>query len=615
MNEIPVESKALNYVQSKGWQHRLSGNQINVKDCPYCGNSNWKFYLSIEGNKDGLWDCKVCTETGNLWKLMESQGDRVEGLMSMREMATLGQPVEPLPNIEAAHKRLMEDEDALDYCVGTRGFSIATIEKCKLGVETDSSGTKWLVIPYFLKGNPVFVKKRTLPPAAKDFRGSKGREAPLFNEDAIHPDMDEIIFVEGEPDCLSCLSNGIEDVVGVPGANLKKTVWIKKLDECSPKKVYILYDRDKVGQQGAKELAQRIGLEKCYNILLPEFTAHDGQPGKDINDWFRAGHTLEEFDILKRQAKPFDVEGVTSLGDAITELEDELLNRGTLEPTLTTPWPSLNKRLGGAEWGDVVGVIAEGKVGKTTMCMNWLDFYVGQGIPCLMYCLEMLPKRLARKWCSFITETDDTPGRSQITLDTIKQAKALALERAADFYFAFGRAQKREQVFDKIRQAVRRYGVKVVCFDNLQLLCRSIDHAAQETAVISRQFKELATELGIVILLVVQPNRVKDGDIVGAKNALGSSSIEKDVDSMVALHRKRIGEVKEDDFQGYMDTEQTFEPQMMAKVDLNRYGPGGICTLWMEGQISKVREINPDEINNLPKFNVGAELPVEQQQI
>lgn len=596
--DIQVESRTLAYVLSKGLDYEKSGiDQIKLKQCPFCPNDNWKFYINVGGDKkDGLWQCFVCNEAGNLHKLMEKFGDSLHGVLSMKDSAA--QSPERIPNVVAFHKALMEDEEALDYLVGERGFSIEVIEKYQLGVEM-YNGAKWLVIPYIYKGNVTFVKYRSLPPAEKAFRALAGREATLFNFEVVGT-TDEIIMVEGESDCLSCLSNGITNVVGVPGANVKKATWIDRLIETT-KKIYICYDNDKVGQKAAKEIAKRIGLERCVNIVLPD---KDGTV-KDSNEFFKSGGTLEEFEIFKAQARPFPVEGVNNLVAALDEIEAELEQRGTLEPTLKTPWKSLDNKLGGAEWGDLIGIIAEGKIGKTTLCLNWLDYYVKQGLPCMMYCLEMLPKRLARKWCSYVTSTDDTPGRSKLDKSSIREAKRIAIERDADLLFGYTRGVAKDIVFDTIRSAVRLYGIKVVCFDNLQLLCRSIDHSAQETSVITKQFKELAMELGIVILLVVQPNRVREGEIVGARNAHGSSAIEKDVDSMIALHRKRIGQVKDDDFYGFMDTEATFEPQMMVKVDLNRYGPGGITTLLMEGHISTVREFNPDELDSLPKPNFG----------
>jgi twinkle protein len=591
----------------------MSGSdQANLNVCPICQNSNWKFYMCIGGPKDGLWDCKVCSEAGNIHKLMSAVGDRMDGIISMRDAAVLGRAPEPLPDIGAAHRRLMEDEETLDYLIGTRGFSTSVVEKFQLGVEL-SGGVKWLLIPYVYNGSVVFVKYRSLPPAGKAFRSLAGRDAPLYNEECLKPDMDEILFVEGEADALSCLSTGIEAVVGVPGANLKKLAWIKKLDELQPKKIYILYDNDKVGQRAAKEIASRIGLEKCFNILLPPFKTVDDKDGKDINEWFRSGHTLEDFDILKQQARPFDVDGVSSLATVLAEMEEELEGRGSLEPALKTPWPKLNEKLGGCEFGDLVGIIAEGKVGKTTLALNWLEHYAALGMNTFMFCLEMPPKRLARKWVSHITNTNDTPGHSNMTVQTVREAKVIAGNREGDILFGYCRANKRQEVFEIIRQTVRRYGVKVVCFDNLQFLCRSIDHSAQEMGVISKEFKELATELNILILLIVQPNRVREGEIVAARNASGSSAIEKDVDAMIALHRNRIGKIKADDFQNYMEVDDNFEPQMLVRVDLSRYAPGGVVTLWMDGATSTVREFTEQEFNNVPKAHFGDSLPVEER--
>lgn len=606
-----AESKALNYIDRKGWAYKIAGDQANLNFCPICGNDNFKFYINISGEeKDGLFDCKVCGEKNNLISLMKEQGDTTEGVISIKDGLNQGQV--SMPNIFQPHKLLMEDEEALDYLVHDRGFSIPVIEDYKLGLEIGNENVRWLVIPYLHKGNTVFVKYRSLPPSEKKFRGIKGREAPLFNSDIIVKDMSELLFVEGEADCLSCLSNGITYCVGVPGANVQKTSWIKKIDDVNPNRVYILYDNDKVGQKAAKELATKIGIDKCFNILLPDFLKNDGGSGKDINEWFVAGHTVEEFAILKAQARPFDVEGVVNVSAALDELDAAFTGVGSLEPALDTPWPSLTQRLGGCEWGDLVGIIADGKVGKTTMALNWLSYYsYTKGLNTLMLCLEMMPKRMVRKWVSHVTGTDDTPGRSQIRQETIADARKFASEAEGEILFGWLPGATKETTFDLIRQAVRRYGVKVVCFDNLQFLARSMEHQTQQLGILSKGFKDLAQELGIVILLIVQPNRVRDGEIVSAKNSNGSSAIEKDVDAMVALHRKRIAQMRDEDLIGSVETEDNFEPLLFTRVDLSRYAPGGICTLYMDGATSSVRELSDVDKVTIPKHNFGSEVPLE----
>src|ERR1019366_4033940 len=88
----------------------------------------------------------------------------------------------------------------------------------------------WLVFPYVNGGKYTYAKARTLPPAKKEFLGAGGRENPLFNADVIHPDTEYIILVEGEGDCMSVLSIGENNVIGVPGAGMKKAAWLDRLD-------------------------------------------------------------------------------------------------------------------------------------------------------------------------------------------------------------------------------------------------------------------------------------------------------------------------------------------------------------------------------------------------
>lgn len=597
-NGAVEQSKSIAYVQQKGWAFRTTDDQIILEVCPLCGKDNWHFYMRFRPKeKDGLWDCKVCGQTGNLYQLKEALGDRMNNAMSMKDAAESYRQPAALPDVEAAQRALMleaENENVespvLDYLIAERGFTSAVIEKFKLGL-VQEYGKRWLLIPFYRGENLIYVKYRTVPPDQKEFRGLAGRECPLFNEDIIVPELDELMFVEGEADALACLSKGIEYVVGTPGANLKKASWIKKLDDCAPKVIYICYDNDQVGQTAAKEMAIRIGIDKARNIVLPKEL--NGKKVKDINEWFLAGGTIEEFNVLKAKAQPFNVEGVHSAGEILEEIRQDIAG-GKQNGKYDSQWPELNVLMNLLDDGDLVGIMAEGKVGKTTMAMNWLQYLITRYEKAgLMFCQEMQPKRLVSKWIDFVT---DTPSNEK-TIKTVEDAMCIAADMKADYLFGYTSSTKFSEVADTIRQAVRRYGVKFVCFDNLQLLCRNVEHSAQETSIITKQFKNLAMELGIVILLIIQPNRVREGEIVAARNAHGSSAIEKDVDYMICLHRNREGKVKQDDFDaagGYIQVAENFGPQLLVRVDLSRYSSGGSDTLWMDGAKSKVTSFPKD---------------------
>lgn len=584
-------SRAKLLLQTQRWDFHESGTQAVVKNCPLCSNNNHKFYINVSGEtNDGLWDCKVCGQSGNFNQLKQRLGMGMENVVSAKDMAGHGEP-QPLPDFDALHNNLMNNPeygDVLDYLVAERKFSLEVIEKFKIGAWT-KDGSQWYVIPYFdSSGNGVYYKSRrfgVVPDKGSRFNSPHGREVGLFNEACVVPNMEVLYIVEGEPDALSMLSSGYDNVVAVPGAGVKKAAWIEKLDKLAPKNIYIIFDNDKPGQAGAHELALRIGLDKVKNVCLPDFG------GKDVNDWFKMGHSKEALDILIEDSRFFDVQGVQALPQLLEELRVEIETKGT-DPTYDTPWPSLTKRMGGVEAGDLVGLLAGAKIGKTTMALNWLQYYADKGIDSMMFCQEMQPRRMVRKWVSMVTNTPDTPGASKITVDTIDSAMEYARNMPGDLLFGYTKSCRVDDVVDTIRQTVRRYGIKIVCFDNLQMLVRSLEHAPNEISSITKKFKALCMEMNIAMILIIQPHRVPDGQIPSARNAMGSSSPEKDVDTMVCAHRNRVAVItKESDFKGVVETNENFEPQMLVRVDLSRYAPGGQTVLYIDGATSKIREM------------------------
>jgi hypothetical protein len=214
-----------------------------------------------------------------------------------------------------------------------------------------------------------------------------------------------------------------------------------------------------------------------------------------------------------------------------------------------------------------------------------VDHYKESG---LFFCQEMQPKRVIRKWISYKTDTDD----DKLNLDSIDTALGLAANYEAELLFGFTPSRKYQEVCDTIRQAHRRYGVKFVVFDNLQMLSQSMSNGAQELSIIVKAFKALMLELNTVMILIMQPHKLKDGEMATADNISGSGAPAKDVDGLVCLHRNREGKIKASDFEmvGQFECDESFSAAMLARVDLSRYGKGGTTTLTMHGAKSKVTE-------------------------
>lgn len=643
MPSIPEQyqsSKAMQFVVSQGWNWRpVSAPKIEIEVCPYCQNDGWHAVMEIhaaddeEKNRDGLHSCVRCAKGGNLQGLKQKLGMAIAGVEGKKDWAGNAKEVDPLPDTDALHDALMADEAALDYLVNGRGFSLDIIQKQKLGLKEkhffrETGEVRALVYPYLVNGNTVWAHYRTLPtmPLAdnkviKAFSSPSGWDSTLYNGAVLLPGITDLVMVEGEPNVIAALDHGIVNIVGVPGANIKKAGWIETLDTLGLDKIYICYDKDKVGQRAAQALASRIGIERCWKIVLPDFdvTTEDGtiRPGKDLNEWFvSGGGTKEAFDLLKQGATLFDVEGVSGTGESVQEFLDELKDKGSAEPKYKSPWEGLNKWVGFDD-ADVIDILAPEKVGKTTFALNLVEHMVDTyGDDGVIICLEMSRAKMARKWICHKAQIADNIPQNEIEatelyeafMQAIPKVQDIAANREGELYFCYPQYKTMEDLYGIIRQIIRRYGVKWIVFDNIQRAADTTSSAkgsnrTEHLSQISKVLSQMAKDYNVNMVRILQPNRVGKGQIVSTDNVDGSSQIAKDCDCMITLHREKQGEMSVDQFAaiGHVDEGMSFSPVMLASVGLSRYSGGGRITLYYDGARSTVNEKPADEVEKLKK--------------
>jgi len=532
-----------------------------------------------------------------------------------------------LPDIEEAHQLLLSDTKAMDYLVNNRGFSVNIIKERKLGLIPqryfkEAGNVRALVYPYLVNGSCVFVHYRTLPdttrPGAvpKGFSSPTGWDAPLYNGEILKEGLQSVVFVEGEANTIAALDKGVTNICGVPGANFKKADWITQLDELGLEKIYICYDKDKAGQNAAQEIAKRIGIDKCWKIDLPDFevTTEFGETrrGKDLNEWFTVGGgTAEEFERLKQNALQFDVEGVSSARNALQALLDEFNGNHSVEGKYKSQFCDLNK-LVTFDSGDVIDIIAEEKMGKTTLALNLLDHMVTTyGEDGIFICGEMTRLKLARKWICYRGQIADNipknPEEAQALLDEfltkIPQVQQMAAESPGELYFCSPRYKTEQDIYQLIRDVIRRYGVKWIVIDNLQLFIDTItsngkQNRTERISSFSKVLAQFAKDYGVQIIRILQPHRVLTGNIATSSNNDGSSQVAKDCDCNIALHRDRIGSNKIDEVAKAEGTtiSESFSDKALISVGLSRYSSGGRMWLIVDGARSTFRTYNVENV-------------------
>ena len=549
------------YLQAKGREFKSSAGQDIFKTCPFCEDEKFHFYVDPDKS---VYFCHKCNAKGNAYDLRRHFNDLDNpNITSFKNAVGAKEPFKPPKGkAEQYHFDLMGNQAAFDYITG-RGITLETMKHFKLGYASEAS-KEWVTIPYFEGDYLINVKYRTLPPA-KDFKRIKDAKSTLFNADCLKG-SDEVIITEGEFDAILCWQNGFTNAIsGSTGCSSFAPEWIDALS--GMKKVYLWYDNDDPGRKASDELANRLGIDRCYFIRLEGY--------KDANEYFAVNNGIELEEVAFQ--KPIDniinfYESVFNLFEHEKEVSSEI----------QTPWSNVNKLVGAIEAGDLITLSATPKTGKTTLALNIATYNAKRGYPVLVYCLEMRPERLAKK----VIESEGRIIKGNFT----RELALYTAEKLIDAPLYFGYNYKNietDVVFQTMRAAARRFGLKLIVFDNLHYLVRSLAHTSAEVGIITRKFKLLAEELRLPIILIAQPRKVEEGNIMTVNDLKDSSSIGADSDQVIILWRKKT----KANLANATGQETSFEPKTLVRVDASRFQSGGDTVLWCKGEYSRFEEM------------------------
>lgn len=569
---------------TKGGEYALS--------CPFCGGKDrFRVWPNESKSKGGSYWCRQCrkggdgiqfvreTESLSFPEALERLGLGSGKLPRQSRAATDVKPVfgseeYKVPDQGLAdkyHGAIWKNPAVLDYLKG-RNISEDSIRKFKLGFISDKAGG-WLSIPHFENGRLVNIKFRSLPPAKKTFKRLPDCRSVLFNADVIRKHPKEVIVTEGELDAITLDQAGFPNVVsGTTGCESFAAEWIDQLKNI--KRVLLAYDPDEAGQKGTRALARRLGYGRTFNITLPE--------DQDVNEFLSQQGREWEFMRLMDEARPFDLPGVVSMAAGFDLLEADKKKSDT-DNGLKTPWSNVNALVKGFQPGDLIVLTAMPKTGKTTLALNISQGLAKQSIPCLFYCLEMRPERLMRK----IVQAEAR--KEHINLTDIQNARGEFSNWPLYFAHSF-KKEKLSEILSLVREAIRRYDLQFVVFDNLHFLIRSVSNVNEELGQAVQGFKLLAEEMEVPILALAQPRKKDPGSkgIMSAEDIKYSNSIHADCDLMVILHRERkVSKASEISADGFTGQTESLDPVTLVRVEAHRYGPGGETVLYLHGEQSR----------------------------
>lgn len=279
--------------------------------CPFHDDRQASMSVNVE---TGLWKCHACGAEGDVFKFHQ----RLHGVDFQRALEEVGrfagvdtlapqkrrsrarksakddgpQPI-PEEEVQRYHEALLGREKALRFLAERKGLNLDTIRRYKLGYDGER-----IIIPIRDEAGAVRNLRRyhsEQKPKMLPYREGYGT-VRLFPIDALA--SEELIIFEGEWDCMLARQLGLPGITQTGGAETWKDEWGPLF---RGKRIWICYDNDDAGRDGAKKVANALAplAAEVRVITLPV----EGK-GEDFSDWvIHYGGTAEAFRALMAEAE------------------------------------------------------------------------------------------------------------------------------------------------------------------------------------------------------------------------------------------------------------------------------------------------------------------------
>jgi 5S rRNA maturation endonuclease (ribonuclease M5) len=280
--------------------------------CPICEDpSKSRSPSAMMNAEEGIWNCLKGSHGGSIYELVQEL--KTEQGWDIRSAAMKGRHANPeysaetsqrlaaarggvpLPDedkISAWTEKLLGNRAALKRLMDLRGLDKKTIVECQLGFD----GERYTIPVRTADGELINVRryKPGVESAQKMLNLTGHGAAAIYRADVLR-DNEAVVITEGEMDCILLNQFGIPAVTQTGGAGTFKPQFASSFTD---KTVWICYDNDDAGRQGARKV-ERVLSAFAANIYIIDIGSVIPMKGGDITDYLHLeGHTAEDFQVL-----------------------------------------------------------------------------------------------------------------------------------------------------------------------------------------------------------------------------------------------------------------------------------------------------------------------------
>jgi twinkle protein len=462
------------------------------------GEAGKSLKVRLTGAKRGIWSDFSTGESGDLldlWMLCRA----ISIAEAMRDAKSFLNVRDEMPAREApTYKRPSKPScsrptNIVGEWLSDRGLTETTISAFRIA-EQSRGDAMYAVFPYLREGELINVKYRNIA-EKKDMRQEGGAEPCLFGWHLIDPKARTVAIAEGEIDAMTLHQVGIPALSVNAGAGNHQ--WIdndwSRLERFS--EIYLCYDNDEAGQKGAKEVANRLGLERCKVVTFPK---------KDANEYLLAGADEADFRKYLAAAKTFDPEELRSIADFWNGVKALFYpaNEEQHAPYLTfcgqsQLWFEFRE-------GELTVWTGYNGHGKSLLLNQVLIGLMSQGERVCVFSGEMKPERQGKRMAKQLGGLDrPAPGYLDAMADWLRDRMWI--------FDLLGTASI-DRLLTVFSYAFKRYGIRHFVIDSLMMTDVPEDGAgamsAQKEAM--RKLTSFARSLNVHVHLVAHPRKGQD---------------------------------------------------------------------------------------------------------
>ena len=235
----------------------------------------------------------------------------------------------------------------------------------------------------------------------------------------------------------------------------------------------------------------------------------------------------------------------------LEELEALMDNKQTLG--LRTGFADLDQVTGGLRGGTLSIIAGRPAMGKSALMMNIADNLMRRKVPVLYFSLEMPANELAARVVLSRANTNTELVRNGfVDMAGKRRIGSVALDFSGEPLYIDDRCgMSLLDIRGRARLAVRRWGVKIIFVDYLQLVSHgSAKSRENEVGFVSRGLKAMAMELGLPVVAAAQLNRQAENrpdNRPKLSDLRESGSIEQDADLVALVHRPAYYAVQDEE--------------------------------------------------------------------